>query len=95
MSHEPTREEWLAALAAYSEHKRTQGGTPISTALTAANAIRDRRIRAEALEEAEQTLRMMGSGGRESDPWDDGFDCAIAEAIDAILALKDKEPNHE
>jgi hypothetical protein len=84
MSHEPTREEWLLALAAYSEHKRTSAGMPISAAIAAANRIRDARIRAEALEEAVQML------------FDDieRTDMHIAQVlrayVSAIRALKDK-----
>lgn len=86
MSHEPTRDEWLSALAAYSEHKRTTGEASITTALTAANAIRDKRIRAEALEEAADFIREFDTG----QSYDANRHRMCLALFAAIRALKDK-----
>ena len=61
MSHEPTRDEWGAAVKAHLEHQRVLGPGPhMCAALTAANAIRDRRIRNEVLEEAARAADREG-----------------------------------
>jgi hypothetical protein len=67
MSHEPTDREWACA---------TEGGT-IRECLTLANAIRDRRIRNAALEEA---ARMLAA------------DYAYEAAAEVVRALKTPEP---
>lgn len=79
MSHEPTDEELRAAIDTWG--KPGTGGITIS--LTAANTLRDRRIRAEALEEA---ARAYETG----EDWD-----VFRDAAKAIRALKDKGTTHE
>lgn len=79
MSHKPTGAEVNAALGVWHDpHLGT-----MTHALTAANAIRDKRIRNEAMEEAARTYEM-------GTDWD-----VFRSAAEAIRALKDKEPNHE
>lgn len=109
MSHEPTHQEYTAAIQALLDHKRTVSELPISAILTAANTLRDKRIRNEALEEAATALasrmELYRQKAAKRDPY--ASDCAnlhdlsIAHleateyAYDAIRALKDKEPNYE
>ena len=73
MSHEPTEEEYVAAFAAINGY-----GKKLREGIAAANAIRDKRIRAEALEEAAALF--------------DGHEDHTASAwiARAIRALKDK-----
>ena len=84
MNHEPTEEELQMAYA-------IENFVPveiIAKALTAANRIRDRRVRAEALEEAMKAvyaLRELGANPHSRS------EVALVEAIEAIRALKDKE----
>lgn len=72
MSSEPTREELYAAYAQYDTSQTS--ARELRTALKAANSIRDRRIRNEALEEAARLI--------------DRFEHRVTAA--SIRALKDK-----
>jgi len=91
MSHEPTRQEYTAALEAFFEHKRTANELPISAALTAANALRDKRIRAEALEEAASLCERKAN----AHGWNYHLPSVGRELAAIIRALKDKEPSYE
>jgi riboflavin synthase alpha subunit len=73
MKHEPTEDELTAAEVRYWHY----GAATIKDAITASNAIRDKRIRNEALEEAAQVADEL-DGHRHRD---------IAASI---RALKDK-----
>lgn len=76
MSHEPTRKNCPTDAELFAAKNRP--GSLIDQ-IAAANAIRDKRIRDEALEEAARATDRVG-------PRVSG---------DTIRALKDKEPNHE
>lgn len=73
MSHEPTKNEIWAVIELSPD-------ASVVTKLTAANTLRDRRIRNEALEEA---ARAYETGA----DWD-----VFKDAANAILALKEPKP---
>lgn len=76
MSHEPTKDELYAVMDLSPD-------ASVTTKLTSANTLRDKRIRAEALEEA---ARAYETG----EDWD-----VFRDAAKAIRALKDKGTTHE
>lgn len=107
MSHKPIEAEINAAFDVWHDpHLGT-----MTHALTAANTLRDRRIRNEALEEAIRALENFGyeNGKQECcghgvpTRANDGEECCgnpvlvitLDLAAADIRALKDKEPNHE
>lgn len=90
MSHEPTDEEWRAFASTTPENLNRH-------ALTAANAIRDKRIRAEALEETAAMLDAWGkpatlklSAGEMTAQELRTVKAVLCSASARIRALKDK-----